>query len=160
MTTTHHSPLTTHLHGFAYGEHLEGVSERSLGYRLLAPAEPQPWSAEVEGLARRLQTAPYPEHWPPTDLFCSVLLSDGQRLIAVARYGLADHTPSHRRGGLELIGVVGPADIDVPRALAVYRWLRQRRAHADDLHALAGRFALDEVLAQAEPAPPPAASDP
>src|SRR5207249_6853878 len=64
------------------------------------------WAAEVEVLARRLQAAPYPDHWPPTDLFCSVLLADGRRLIALARYGLADHTPTHRRSGLELIGVV------------------------------------------------------
>ncbi|HXG11197.1 MAG TPA: hypothetical protein VNK04_15670 [Gemmataceae bacterium] len=148
------------LHGFAYGEHLEGISQRSLGYRLLAPAEPQPWSAEVEALARRLQAAPYPDHWPPTDLFCSVLLADGQRLVAVARYGLADHTPSHRRGGLELIGVVGPASLDVPSALAIYRWLSKRRAAADDLHTLGGRFPLAEVVSQAGPAPPPSASDP
>src|SRR5438874_10525007 len=116
------------LDGFAYGEHLEGLPPRSLGYRLLAPAEHEPWCAEVEALARRLQGAPYPDHWPPTDLFCSVLLADGRRLIAVARYGLADHTPSRRRGGLELIGVIGPGSLDVPSALAVVRWLRQRRA--------------------------------
>jgi hypothetical protein len=144
--------------GFAYGEDLEGVSRRSLGYRLLAPLEPQPWSAEVEALARRLQAAPYSDHWPPTDLFCSVLLADGQRLIAVARYGLADHTPSQRRGGLELIGVVGPAGLDVGSALAVYRWLGQRRAAADDLHALGGRFELADVQ---KAAPPPSRpSDP
>src|SRR5438874_5599427 len=100
------------LHGFAFGEHLEGVPQRSLGYRLLAPAEPEPWAAEVEALARRLQAAPYPDHWPPTDLFCSVLLADGRRLIALARYGLADHTPTHRRGGLELVGAVAPGDLD------------------------------------------------
>src|SRR5207249_6058451 len=92
--------------GFAFGEHLEGIPPRSLGYRLLAPTEPEPWAAEVEGLARRLQAAPYPDHWPPTQLFCSLLLADGRRLIALARYGLADHTPTHRRSGLELIGVV------------------------------------------------------
>src|SRR6516225_269426 len=98
--------------GFAYGEEVEeagGAPGRSLGFRLMAPPGPQPWSAEVETLARRLQTTPYPDHWPATDLFCSVLLSGGQRLLAVARYGLADHTPSQRRGGLELIGLVGPA---------------------------------------------------
>ena len=49
-----------YLQGFAYGEHLEGVPPRSLGYRLLAPAGPEPWSGEVEALARRLQAAPYP----------------------------------------------------------------------------------------------------
>jgi hypothetical protein len=151
------SPPAATLQGFAYGEHVDGISQRSLGYRLLAPAEPQPWSAEVEALARRLQTAPYPDLWPPTGLFCSVLLADGQRLVAVARYGLADHTPSHRRGGLELIGIVGPAHLDVRSALAVYRWLQQRRAEADDLHALGGRFSLADVATTAEPPPP---SDP
>src|SRR5947209_164657 len=101
----------SNLLGFAYGEHLEGGTRRSLGYRLLAPAEPAPWGPEVESLARRLQAAPYPDHWPATDLFCSVLLADGQRLVALARYGLSDHTPDRRRGGLELVGVVGPADL-------------------------------------------------
>ncbi|HEX5273211.1 MAG TPA: hypothetical protein VFW33_22095, partial [Gemmataceae bacterium] len=144
------------LEGFAYGEHLEGLPPRSLGYRLLAPPGPAPWCAEVEALARRLQGAPYPDHWPPADLFCSVLLADGRRLIAVARYGLADHTPSRRRGGLELVGAVGPGDLDVPTSLAVYRWLGARRAGADDLHALGDRFALADALA----APAPAASDP
>jgi hypothetical protein len=144
------------LDGFAYGEHLEGLPPRSLGYRLLAPAEPAPWSAEVEGLARRLQGAPYPDHWPPTDLFCCVLLADGRRLIAVARYGLADHTPSHRRGGLELIGAVAPGDLDVPTALAVYRWLQARRVQSDNLHALGGHFALADALAAAPPVPAPA----
>src|SRR5438128_8215250 len=98
---------------FAYGEHLDGPAQRSLGYRLLAPARQEVWCAEVEALARRLQTTPYPDHWPPTDLFCSVLLADGARLVAVACYGLADHTPSSRRGGLELVGAVGPADLSV-----------------------------------------------
>jgi len=144
------------LTGFAYGEHLEGLPPRSLGYRLLAPLEPEPWCAEVETLARRLQGAPYPDHWPPTDLFCSVLLADGRRLIATARYGLADHTPSQRRGGLELVGVVAAADLDVPAALAVWRWIQTRRAEADDLHALGGQFHLAEVLSAAAPAPPPA----
>jgi hypothetical protein len=141
--------------GFAYGEDLEGVPQRSLGYRLLAPARPEPWSAEVEALARHLQAAPYPDHWPATDLFCSALLADGRRLIALARYGLSDHTPSRRRGGLELIGVIAPAGLDVPSALAVYRWLRQRRAAADDLHQLGGSFPLAEALAApASPEPP------
>jgi hypothetical protein len=148
------------LHGFAYGEHVDAISQRSLGYRLLAPAEPQPWAAEVEALARQLQAAPYPEHWPPTDLFCSVLLSGGQRLVAVARYGLVDHTPSHRRGGLELIGAVGPAALGVQEAVAVYHWLRQRRAQADDLHALGGTVPLAEVLAKVEAAPLAVPSDP
>ncbi len=144
------------LDGFAYGEHLEGLPPRSLGYRLLAPPESAPWSAEVEALARRLQGAPYPDHWPPTDLFCSVLLADGRRLIAVARYGLADHTPSQRRGGLELIGAIGPGDVDVASSLAVYRWLQARRSQSDNLHALGGRLALADVLAAAAPAPAPA----
>ncbi len=147
-------PAPDDLSGFAYGEDLEGVSLRSLGYRLLAPPRAEPWCAEVEALARRLQAAPYSDHWPPTDLFCSVLLADGRRLIAVARYGLADHTPSQRRGGLELVGVVAPADLDVDSALAVYHWLRQRRAGADDLHPLGGRFSLAEVVAGVELPPP------
>jgi hypothetical protein len=146
------------LHGFAYGEHLDGVPPRSLGYRLLAPAAPEPWCAEVEALARRLQGAPYPEHWPPTDLFCSVLLADGRRLVATARYGLADHTPSQRRGGLELIGAVGPAEMDVGQALAVHRWLQARREKAENLHALGGPVALADVLAAVAPSQPP--SDP
>jgi hypothetical protein len=149
-------PTAGDLVGFAYGEDLEGVPQRSLGYRLLAPARPQPWCAEVEALARRLQAAPYPDHWPATDLFCSALLADGRRLVAVARYGLSDHTPSQRRGGLELIGVIAPAGLDVPAALAVYRWLRQRRAGADDLHQLGVSFPLAEALA----VPPPDTSPP
>src|SRR5690349_20642288 len=99
-------PVT--LDGFAYGENLEGLHRRSLGYRLLVPAEAEAWASEVESLGRRLQAAPYPDHWPPAELFCSVLLPDGRRVVALARYGLADHAPSHRRGGLELIGVVAP----------------------------------------------------
>jgi hypothetical protein len=134
------------LHGFAFGEHLQGTPPRSLGYRLLAPVEPESWASEVEALARRLQTAPYPDHWPPSDLFCSVLLADGRRLIALARYGLADHTPSHRRSGLELIGVVAPGDLGVPTALAIYRWLGQRRATTDDLRSLGGRHALADMV--------------
>jgi hypothetical protein len=146
------------LHCFAYGEHVDSLAQRSLGYRLLAPAQKEAWSAEVEMLARRLQASPYPDHWPPTDLFCSVLLADGQRLIALARYGLADHTPSHRRGGLELIGVVGPAGLSVTAALSVYQWLRQRRASAEDLHALGGTVALSDAVSSLPPPVPP--SDP
>jgi hypothetical protein len=141
------------LSGFAFGEHLEGVPQRSLGYRLLAPVEPEPWSAEVEALARRLQAAPYPDHWPPTDLFCSVLLADGQRLIALTRYGLADHTPGRRRSGLELIGVVAPGNLGVQSALAVYRWLRQRRSETDDLRALGGRHSLSDIVSTAPALP-------
>jgi hypothetical protein len=153
-------PTPGDLVGFAYGEDLEGVPQRSLGYRLLAPARPEPWCAEVEALARRLQAAPYPDHWPATDLFCSALLADGRRLVALARYGLADHTPSRRRGGLELVGVVAPAGLDVPSSLAVYRWLRQRRAAADDLHQLGGTFPLAEALAAPAAAAPPAEAVP
>src|SRR5713101_1168580 len=142
------------LHGFAYGEHLEGLAGRSLGYRLLAPAQPAPWSVEVEALARHLQGAPYPDHWPPTDLFCSVLLSDGQRVIAVARYGLADHTPSHRRGGLELVGVLAPANLDVATALAIYQGLKRKRAAVEDLHAFSGRQTLAELTAGVQPPAP------
>jgi hypothetical protein len=148
------SDSTGDLAGFAYGEDLEGVSPRSLGYRLLSPRQAEPWCAEVEALARRLQAAPYSDHWPPTDLFCSVLLSDGRRLVALARYGLADHTPSQRRGGLELIGVVTSANVDVPAALSIYRWLGLRREAVDDLHQLGGNFALAEILATVTPAPP------
>jgi hypothetical protein len=144
------------LQGFAYGEDLEGPSGRSLGYRLLAPAAGEVWGPEVEALARRLQTAPYPDHWPPIDLFCSVRLADGRRLIAAARYGLADRTPSRRRGGLELIGVVGPGNISVPTALAIYHWLRQRRSQIEDLRRLDGSFSLADVLSAVPPAPLPA----
>lgn len=150
------SDTTGDLAGFAYGEDLEGVSLRSLGYRLLAPRSVEPWCAEVEALARRLQAAPYSDHWPPTDLFCSVLLSDGRRLVALARYGLADHTPSQRRGGLELIGVVAAANLEVGAALSIYHWLSQRRAAVDDLHQLGGRFTLADILATVAPAPPKA----
>jgi hypothetical protein len=148
------SPPVT-LAGFAFGEHLEGVTQRSLGFRLLAPSEAEPWTAEVEALARRLQAAPYPESWPPTDLFCSVLLADGQRLIAVARYGLVDHTPSRRRGGLELIGVIGPGNLGVASAVAIYRRLRRQRAESTDLRTFGGRRLLAEILsgAVAEAAP-------
>ena len=144
------------LHCFAYGEHLDELAQRSLGYRLLAPVRPAPWSGEVEALARRLQATPYPDHWPPTDLFCSVLLADGSRLVAVVRYGLADHTPSARRGGLEFLGVVAPGNLSVEYALTVYSWLRQRRASAPDLHALGGQTELSEVVATASPPVTPA----
>jgi hypothetical protein len=134
--------------GFAYGEDLEPGSGRSLGYRLLAPLGAD-WSGEVEALARRLQAAPYPDTWPAVDLFCSVLLGDGRRLVARARYGLSDHTAARRRGGLELIGVLAPAGLGVQPALALYRWLGQRRAGEDDMHRLGGTFHLADVLAAA-----------
>jgi hypothetical protein len=72
----------------------------------------------------------------------------------VARYGLADHTPSQRRGGLELIGVVAPTTLGVRSALSIYQWLSQRRDAVDDLHQLGGRFSAAEILA-AVAAPPP-----
>ncbi len=144
----------TELAGFAYGEDLDSVSRRSLGYRLLAPSRLEPWCEEVEALARRLQAAPYSDHWPPTDLFCSVLLSDGRRVVALARYGLADQTPSQRRGGLELIGAVVPANLEVGAALSLYRWLEQRREGIDDLHQLGGPFFLEDVLAAIVPPSP------
>jgi hypothetical protein len=138
----------TMLDGFAYGEHLESLQQRSLGFRLLTPAEPQAWNGEVEALARALQAAPYPEQWPPTGLFCSVLLADGQRLVALARYGLADHTPSRRRSGLELVGIVGPPSLGVAESLRVYHWLEQRRAtSADELRSFGGKHALADILA-------------
>ncbi len=152
------------LQGFAYGEHLEGVPQRSLGYRLLAPVEPQPWAAEVETLARHLQATHYPDDWPQTDLFCSVLLADGQRLIAVVRYGLIDHTAAGRRGGLELLGVLGPGSLGVPSTLAIYHWLRERRAKTDDPRDITGEYPLAEILSTVSVLPdhsePPAPSLP
>jgi hypothetical protein len=152
------SATASELQAFAYGEHLEGVQRRSLGYRLLAPVAPEPWCGEVESLARRLQAAPYPDAWPPVDLFCSIILADGRRLVAVARYGLADHTPSHRRGGLELVGVVGPASLSVVDALKVYAWLKQRRRQADDLSRFGGQHPLAEVMSAAPASAIPAAA--
>jgi hypothetical protein len=131
---------------FAYGEDLDGPSGRSLGYRLLAGAESATWTAEVENLARLLQAAPYPETWAPADLFCSVLLASGQRLVALARYGRGDHTPSHRRGGLELIGVVCSGDLDPTAALRIYSWLRARRGTTENIRQLGGRHALADIL--------------
>ncbi len=148
------SNLTDNLFGFAYGEQLEGGTQRSLGYRLLAPVEPVSWCEEVESLARRLQAAPYPDVWPATDLFCSVLLADGRRLVALARYGLSDHTPSQRRGGFELIGVVGPAALEVQAALRLYQWLQQRRAATEDSYQLGGVFQLETILQTGSALPP------
>ncbi len=142
------------LEAFAYGEHLEQGQGRSLGFRLLIPEVSQSWSAEVETLARRLQSAPFPDHWTTTDLFCSVLLADGQRLVALARYGLEDHTPGKRRGGLELMGVVGPKTLSVTATLAIYQWLRGRCAAMDAVSHFTGKFDLVEVLAELA-APPP-----
>lgn len=147
------------LHGFAYGEHLEATTQRSLGFRLLAPLDNAPWLGEVEALARQFQTAPYPDHWPPCDLFCSVLLADGQRLVALARYGLFDHTANPRRGGLELVGVIGPADLAPPTARSIYEWLKQRRQATEDLDHLGGTVTLADVL-DAAPASPPVPGEP
>jgi hypothetical protein len=134
------------LQAFAYGEDLDAFGQRSLGYRLLAPAGAEPWGREVEALARRLQAAPYPDLWPAADLFCSILLADGRRVVAVARYGLVDRTPEQRRGGLELIGIVASGEVSMPATLAVYRWLQIRRGETDDLHALGGQFPLREIV--------------
>jgi hypothetical protein len=136
------------LEAFVYGEHLDNLTQRSLGYRLLYPLEPRPWTGEVEALARRLQTAPYPEHWPATDLFCSVLLADGRRLVALARYGLVDHTPSQRRGGLELIGVVGPSTLSVDQCFALYRGLKQRRQASDSPLIVIEPFTVNNLAAE------------
>ncbi len=142
------------LQGFAYGEDVEGLPPRSLGHRLLTPSA-EPWAAEVEALARGLHATPYPDPWPPVELFCSVLLGDGRRVVAVARYGLTDHTPGRRRGALELVGVIAPGNLSVPAALGLYRWLRQRRAATDDPRSLGGAYPLDEALTAAPPCPPP-----
>ena len=144
--------------GFAYGEYVNGVPPRSLGYRLQTPVEPEEWTAEVEALARELQAAPYPDDWPQVECFCSVLLKNGQRVIALARYGLSDHTASQRRGGLELIGVVGPADTDAGSALAIYDWLRRRRANETDLRKLGDCTSLAGILGDLLPSSSPRAS--
>jgi hypothetical protein len=139
------------LHGFAYGEELDAFGQRSLGYHLLAPAGGTTWGHGVETLARRLQAAPYPDTWPPVDLFCSILLSERQRLIAVARYGVTDHSRDQRRGGLELTGVVTKDWLEIPTILSIDRWLRTRRASTDDLRSLGGEFRLAEVLVREAP---------
>ena len=77
--------------GFIYGEERDGA--RSLGFKLLAPKAAS-WSAEVESVSRKLQACPYPETWRRAELFCSLLLQNGQRLVGVARYGLRDHSPT------------------------------------------------------------------
>src|SRR5262249_26995419 len=41
-------------------------------------------------------------------------------------------------------------------ALAIYRWLRQRRAGATELRSPGGRFALAEILQESPPQPPAA----
>src|SRR5256885_985122 len=102
--------------GFAYGEDLDGVSQRSLGFRLLTPAAPAPWCAEVEALAHQLQAAPYPDHWPAAELFCSVLLAERGRRVAWTprRAGVAVKLDAPRpaapapraAGGRKLLGAV------------------------------------------------------
>jgi hypothetical protein len=86
------------------------------------------------------------------------LLSDSRRVIALARYGLADHTPNQRRGGLELIGVVCSSSLDVTSALSIYGWLQLRRDAVEDLHQLGGRYSLAEIRSSASP--PPRTNDP
>lgn len=149
------SSASVTLHGFAYGEARDSVSGRCLGFQLLAPSAPTPWTAEVESLARRLQSAPYPDHWGPSELFCSVLLGDGQRLIALARYGLTDHTPTPRRGGVELVGVVGPEHVEPETALAVYEWLRRKRSDTEELRDFGGEFDCAQVLSNITLPPQP-----
>jgi hypothetical protein len=141
------SATTVTLQGFVYGEHLDSQSQRSLGFRLLAPLRAEAWCQEVEGLARRLQATPYPDHWPATELFCSVLLADGRRLVACVRYGLTDHTPSRRRGGLQMIGIIGPGSLGVTSALAVYHWLGQQRSEADVIKRIGSSLSLADLMA-------------
>src|SRR2546429_376994 len=88
------------LEGFAYGEHLEGPAQRSLGYRLLAPGEAAPWGTEEEALARRLHAAPYPHHRPAAGL--RRRLWAGGALLSAARA----RPDRARRGGL-LEGAAG-----------------------------------------------------
>jgi hypothetical protein len=137
--------------GFAYGECLEGTPPRSLGFRLLTSASGEAWGAEVETLARLLEAAPYPDHWGEAEAFCSILLSDGRRLVALARYGVTDHTPGQRRGGLELLGMIAPGDLGVAEALAVYRWLQHWRGE-EDPRRLGACYVLADVLEAAPPA--------
>ncbi|MCS6852217.1 MAG: hypothetical protein NZ700_13725, partial [Gemmataceae bacterium] len=134
----------------AYGEEIDALSRRSLGYRLLWPLAPQSWSAEVEELARVLQAAPYPDAWPPTDLPVSVVLAGGERLVAWARYGLADHTVSRRLGGLELFGVVGERSWSVRQVRAVLEELRRLRSERASWGALPADLALPDGLHQEE----------
>lgn len=137
----------------AYGEEVQAETRRSLGYRLLVPAEPDPAADEVQALARRLQAVPYSDHWPATDLFCSVLLGDGRRLVAVVRYGLLDHTPTPRRGGLELLGVVVPGHLAAAEAVRLYHGLRGRRGSGATMPDLPATVRVGDLL---RPDAPPA----
>jgi len=148
----------TALEAFVYGEQLDDLGQRSLGFGLLVPQTPSTWSAEAESLARKLQAAPYPDDWPAADLFCSVLLEGGERLVALARYGVSDSTPSKRRGGLEMIGVVGPHSLSLTSVRTIEQWLAQQRNRLDRIGSFSGSFDLVEVLADT-PAPPEQDSD-
>jgi hypothetical protein len=135
----------------AYGEEVQPETARSMGYRLLLPTEPDPVADEVQALARRLQAVPYSDHWPATDLFCSVLLADGQRLVALVRYGLLDHTPMRRRGGLELIGVVTPATLAAAQAVQLYRGLVAKRGTGDTMPAFPPSVLVHDLQTTAAP---------
>src|SRR5262249_32249568 len=53
-------------------------------------------------------------------------------------------------------GVIASGNVSVPAMLAIYHWLRQRRAETEDLRSFAGTYALDEILRRF---PPPNESD-
>lgn len=137
----------------AYGEEVTPETGRSMGYRLLAPTEPNALTDEVQALARRLQAAPYSDHWPATDLFCSILLGDGRRLVALVRYGLLDHTATRRRGGLELLGVLTPASLAAAQAVTLYRGLVAKRGDGDTMPAFPPAFLVHDLQAAAGPPP-------
>jgi hypothetical protein len=137
----------------AYGEEIQPGTARSLGYRLLLPAEPDAVADEVQALARRLQAAPYSDHWPATDLFCSILLGDGRRLVAMVRYGLLDHTATRRRGGLELLGVLTPASLSAAQAVQLYRGLVAKRGDGHAMPAFPPALLVHDLQAAASPPP-------
>jgi hypothetical protein len=137
----------------AYGEEIQPGTGRSMGYRMLVPAEPDPVADEVQALARRLQAAPYSDHWPATELFCSILLGDGRRLVALVRYGLLDHTSTRRRGGLELLGVLTPAALAASQAVQLYRGLKAKRGGVDTMPGFPPALLVHDLQAAA-PAPP------
>jgi hypothetical protein len=137
----------------AYGEEIQPGTGRSMGYRLLVPTEPDPIADEVQALARRLQAAPYSDHWPATELFCSILLGDGRRLVALVRYGLLDHTSTRRRGGLELLGVLTPAALAASQAVQLYRGLKAKRGGVDTMPGFPPALLVHDLQAAA-PAPP------
>lgn len=137
--------------GFAYGEDRDEWRSRSLGFRLRVPATRPPWCDEVEQLARRLQAAEYPLDWPIRDYLCSVLSSEGRRLIALARYGLTDNTPDQRRGGFEFVGVMAPGNLGVSSTWAVREWLIRRRETVLELTEVAPNILLADALAYLPP---------